>query len=262
MKIHKFSISFQIKFLILHAIMDIRLDNLSIGYKKRAAVANSINATIRAGELSCLIGRNGTGKSTLLKTIAGFLPAKEGKVWIGDNDIAVMSQHDRAVSVGVVLTKTPNVQNLTVREMVSLGRSPYTGFFGKLSANDERIVGEAMAMVGIDSLADRMIQALSDGERQKTMIARALAQQTAIILLDEPTAFLDYPSKVELMTLLRQLAHEHNKTLLMSTHDLDLCVGFADSLFLLDKATLQPVSKTEISNFIHCTMTEKKDNIQ
>lgn len=230
--------------------MDIRLDNLSIGYKKGKTVATDINVTFRGGEFSCLIGRNGTGKSTLLKSITGFLPTKGGKTYFGDKDASLLSQHERAINVSVVLTGAPTVENLTVGEMVALGRSPYTGFWGNLSANDKQVVDAAMANAGITNLAGRMTNTLSDGERQKVMIARALAQQTPAILLDEPTAFLDYPSKVELMELLRRLAHEQGKAILMSTHDLDLCVRFSDRLFLLSDHHLRPVSTSEVKKMI------------
>lgn len=254
----------------MHRIMDIRLEHLNIGYKRGKAVATDISATFRGGELTCLIGRNGTGKSTMLKTIAGFLkpfpPLKSNNpssmtpnsssrnlhsssIFFGGNDSTTMTQLERAKMVSVVLTTVPRVRNLTVREMTSLGRSPYTGFFGTLGDDDERIINEAIADVGITPLAVRMIQTLSDGERQKVMIARALAQQTPAILLDEPTAFLDYPSKVELMQLLRRLAHKHNKTIIMTTHDLDLCFRFADKIFLLSDGSLRTVRQEEASKF-------------
>lgn len=230
--------------------MEIRLDNLSIGYKKGKVVAADINAEFAAGQLSCLIGRNGTGKSTLLKTITGFITPKAGKVFVGGKDIQSMTQRERSASVSVVLTGAPEVHNLTVSEMVSLGRSPHTGFWGSLRDEDKRIVDDSMALTGISPLAGRMIQNLSDGERQKVMIARAIAQQTPAILLDEPTAFLDYPSKVDLMKLLQDLAHEQGKIIIMSTHDLELCIRFADSLFLVADGTLLSVDPDTVKTYI------------
>lgn len=230
--------------------MDIRLENLSIGYKKGGTVASGINATFRGGELTCLIGSNGIGKSTLLKTISGYLPARSGSIWFADGSVETrsseMSQSEMARTVSIVLTAVPNVQNLTVTEMVGMGRSPYTGFWGTLSDNDKEIVSESIASVGIVKLSDRMIQTLSDGERQKVMIARALAQQTPVILLDEPTAFLDFPSKAELMKLLARLAHEQGKNVLLSTHDLSLAVRLADRLFLFADGQIRSVSSDEV----------------
>lgn len=216
--------------------MDIRLEHLSIGYKGREVVADDINIEIRNGELTCLIGQNGVGKSTLLKTISGLLPAKSGRVMIGaDGDVAAMTHQQLAKRVGVVLTGRPDVQNLTVEEIVGLGRSPYTGYLGRLNDDDRRIVADVIGLVGITRLKDRMIQSLSDGERQKTMIAKALAQQTPAILLDEPTSFLDFRSKVDMFRLLQDLAHKQDKLILLSTHDLELAVRLSDRLVELNE---------------------------
>ena len=230
--------------------MDIRLENLSIGYNKGKAVATDINIGFRGGDLSCIIGKNGTGKSTLLKTITGFLPAKQGTVLFGDKDSATMTRHERSIAVSIVLTGAPDIRNFTVREMVGVGRSPYTGFFGTLTPADKQVVDESMSMAGVTPLADRKTYTLSDGERQKVMIARALAQQTPAILLDEPTAFLDYPSKVDLIRLLGRLAHEQQKTIIMSTHDLALAVRFADRLFLMSSGSLNPVNADDVKAYI------------
>ena len=144
-----------------------------------------------------------------------------------------MKSSDKELSrkIGVVLTEKPDVKNMTVRELVSLGRSPYTGFWGTYSKEDLRIVDEAIAVVGIESLSSRMVHTLSDGERQKVMIAKALAQQTPVIFLDEPTAFLDYPSKVEVLQLLRRISRE--KTIFLSTHDVELALQLADTIWLM-----------------------------
>lgn len=230
--------------------MDIRLENLSIGYNKGKAVATDINVEFRGGDLSCIIGKNGTGKSTLLKTITGFLPAMQGTVLFGDKDSATMTRRERSIAVSIVLTGAPDIRNFTVREMVGLGRSPYTGFFGTLTPADKQVVDESMSMAGVTPLADRKTYTLSDGERQKVMIARALAQQTPAILLDEPTAFLDYPSKVDLIRLLGRLAHEQQKTIIMSTHDLALTVRFADRLFLMSSGSLNPVNADDVKAYI------------
>lgn len=144
------------------------------------------------------------------------------------------------------MTQKPDVQNLTIEEIIGLGRSPYTGFFGRLRAEDRKVVDDAIATMGIEKLRGRMIQTLSDGERQKVMIAKALAQETPVILLDEPTAFLDFPSKAETFQSLQRMAHERDKLILLSTHDLELAVRFADSLLEVKKGTLQTVSASEV----------------
>ena len=153
-----------------------------------------------------------------------------------------------ARQISIVLTQKPDVQNLTVEEIVGLGRSPYTGFFGKLHANDQQIVDESITAVGIEKLKNRMIQTLSDGERQKVMIAKALAQQTPVIFLDEPTAFLDFSSKVETFQLLQRMAHEMGKLVLLSTHDLELAVRFSDTLLQVNGDGLRIVSSEEVTH--------------
>ena len=158
---------------------------------------------------------------------------------IGGIDIGTMSRQQKALAVAVVLTDTALTTSMTAAEVVALGRSPYTNFWGTLTDNDRHIIREAMEQVGIPSLAQRPIQALSDGERQKVMIAKALAQQTPVLLLDEPTAFLDFNSRIDILLLLRRLAHEQQKAVLLSTHDLQLCLWTADQLWCLDQqATL------------------------
>ena len=188
------------------------------------------------------------GKSTLLKTLTGFLPKLEGSLLLDGKDISEFSQRALARQISIVLTQKPDVQNLTVEEIVGLGRSPYTGFFGKLHANDQQIVDESITAVGIEKLKNRMIQTLSDGERQKVMIAKALAQQTPVIFLDEPTAFLDFSSKVETFQLLQRMAHEMGKLVLLSTHDLELAVRFSDTLLQVNGDGLRTVSNEEVSH--------------
>ena len=223
----------------------IRLKDLSIGYQTKHSVktvAAGINGAIRSGELTCLLGANGVGKSTLLRTLAAFQPAISGEILIsrkeeGGTRKEISSLTDKELSklVGVVLTEKPDVRNMSVRELVSLGRSPYTGFWGTYTEEDLRIVDEAIEMVGIKDLTRRPVHTLSDGERQKVMIAKALAQQTPVIFLDEPTAFLDYPSKVEVLQLLRRISREAEKTIFLSTHDVELALQLADTIWLMTK---------------------------
>ena len=216
----------------------IRIVNLSIGYTSKhnvKVVCEGITDTIRSGELTCLLGENGAGKSTLLRTLSGFLPPLSGEITILDKPLRVYRERELAKVIGVVLTERGNLQNMTVAELVGMGRSPYTGFWGRLSAEDREKVEASLELVGIAPLRDRMMQTLSDGERQKVMIAKALAQETPIIFLDEPTAFLDYPSKVEILHLLHRLSRETGKTIFLSTHDLELALQIADQLWLMAK---------------------------
>lgn len=196
-------------------------------------MAEGLTVSLPEGRLTCLIGYNGAGKSTLLRTLAGFQPKLGGNIYIGGREISDYSGRELSRTVSVVLTSKPDVMNMTVREIVALGRTPYTGYWGTLGDEDRRIVDDSMRQVGIDRLAERMSGTLSDGERQKMMIAKALAQQTPLIILDEPTAFLDYPSKVETMLLLVRLCRETGKTIFMSTHDLELALQTADMLWLM-----------------------------
>jgi len=213
------------------------LQDLTIGYTSKGnekVVAKGLNATLNAGELTCLLGRNGIGKSTLLRTLAAFQPPLRGSILLATSPLTALTDKELSRTIGLVLTERPDVQNMTVRFLVGMGRSPYTGFWGTLSATDEAIVDEAIRMVGIESLENRQVQTLSDGERQKVMIAKALAQQTPIIYLDEPTAFLDFPSKVEMMQLLRRLARDGQKTIFLSTHDVELSLQLADRIWLME----------------------------
>lgn len=219
----------------------IALEHLTTGYRtgrRTAVVAEGLDARVEAGRMTCLIGRNGSGKSTLLRTMAGFLPPLAGCVTVDGESVCAMSRSRMARRVGVVLTVRPDLHGLTVAETVALGRAPYTGFWGGLGAEDHRVVAEAMMMAGVEKLAGKPMGRLSDGERQKVMVAKALAQQTPVILFDEPTAFLDYPAKASLMRLLLALAHDSGKTVFMSTHDLELAMRTADCLWLLDGGRL------------------------
>ena len=226
--------------------MIISLSQLSVGYSLSHPVISDINLELKSGQLACLIGENGIGKSTLLKTLTGFLPKLKGSLLLGNRDIESFSQRELARQVSIVLTQKPDVQNLTIEEIIGLGRSPYTGFFGRLREEDRKVVDDAIATMGIEKLRGRMIQTLSDGERQKVMIAKALAQETPVILLDEPTAFLDFPSKAETFQSLQRMAHERDKLILLSTHDLELAVRFADSLLEVKARTLKAVSVAEV----------------
>lgn len=232
------------------------LENLSVGYdnggREPHVVLSGINATLRAGELTVLVGGNGRGKSTLLRTLTGFQRALAGRTIYREQpmeveiDFARLSVSQRARMVGVVLTAQTAVRNLSVEEVVALGRSPYTDFWGGLSAGDREVVARALHLVGIEELRHRRVQTLSDGERQKMMIAKALAQQTPVIMLDEPTAFLDFRSKVDVLRLLRGLAHDTGRIVLLSTHDLEQAIPLSDKLWVIrDDNTLVVTSVEE-----------------
>ena len=203
----------------------IRTRNLSIGYVLKGGhlklVHDALDLNLYPGEVTCLLGLNGAGKSTLLRTLCGFQPSLGGEIELKGKPLASYSQGDFSRMVGVVLTEKTNAGGITVYELVSLGRHPYTGFFGQLRQEDRRIIEESLAAAGI---------------AQKAMIAKALAQQCPIILLDEPTAFLDVTSRIETMVLLHTLAVEQQKAILLSTHDLDLAIQLGDCLWLQEKS--------------------------
>lgn len=216
----------------------IKAINLCTGYrhgKKEKYIGRDFNASLYAGELTALLGRNGTGKSTLMRTLAGFQPPLSGCIEIQGRDLNDYRGSELARTVSVVLTEKPVLENMKAEALVALGRAPYTGYWGVLSSDDHEAVEKAIEVAGIEELRHRDVQSLSDGERQKVMIAKALAQDTPVIFLDEPSAFLDYPSKVELMKLLRRLAEEENKTILVSTHDLEIAFRLSHRFWILDK---------------------------
>lgn len=214
----------------------IRISNLAIGYprgSKPKIVAGNLNAVIRGGELVCLLGANGTGKSTLMRTLCGFQPFFEGQVSILGKSVRQMDEREISRLVSVVLTDRVVVTNATVYELVSYGRSPYTGLFGRVQAHDRYLIDRAIGQCSIEHKKNDLLSSLSDGERQKAFIAKALAQDTPVIILDEPTAFLDLPARVEIIQLLRRVASLSGKSVLLSTHDLDLALQMADKLWLL-----------------------------
>jgi iron complex transport system ATP-binding protein len=212
--------------------------HLRIGYAapRRApyVVAEEINVALRAGELACLIGPNGAGKSTLLRTLAGLQPALGGQVLLCGDDVRRLSAKEVAQRLSMVLTDRADVGNLSAYEVVSLGRNPYTNWLGQMTPQDRATTQWAATSAGISHYAQRRFDELSDGERQKVMIARALAQEPRVIILDEPTAFLDLPHRIEILCLLRDLARaQPQRAILLSTHDLDLALRTADVLWLL-----------------------------
>lgn len=212
--------------------------NLSIGFKQNRAarcIAKDLQLALHAGELVCLLGPNGSGKSTLIRSLGGMQAPISGSVSVGNADFHTIPPRQRARLVSVVLTEALPAAMMDAYAMVALGRHPYSGWFGSLNAHDRERIEWALTAAGAKTLATRQVAELSDGERQKISIARALAQETRVMLLDEPTAFLDLPRRVELMRNLRDLAHREKLGLLLSTHDLDLALRFADRLWILNQ---------------------------
>jgi iron complex transport system ATP-binding protein len=211
-------------------------DNLAVGYrngKQQVTLLQGLNLSLEKGRLVALLGQNGAGKSTLLRAITADERPLDGTISVNGKNLLEMSQKDRSRLIGLVSTERIQAGALTVTELVGLGRQPHTGFLGRLDAEDHEIVRQAMTDAGIIDKANEYMASLSDGERQKAMIARALAQQTPIIILDEPTAFLDVASRIETMRLLQTLAHDRGKAVLLSSHDISQSLMLADELWLI-----------------------------
>jgi iron complex transport system ATP-binding protein len=212
-------------------------EDLSVGYAgpRRAVktVAASLQLTLQAGQLTCLLGPNGAGKSTLLRALAGLQKPLEGRVLMGGQDIYTLTAMERARRLAVVLTERLSVGQLRGTDLVALGRAPYTAWDGRLNNEDWAVVEWAIQAVQAEPLAPRLVEELSDGERQRLLIARALAQQPDVLILDEPTAFLDVIHRVEAFALLRRLTRETKLAVVLSTHELDLARKAADQLWLI-----------------------------
>jgi iron complex transport system ATP-binding protein len=217
------------------------LTNLEIGYSTKGnkkSLIRPVNSHLCQGEVVALVGSNGTGKSTLLRTLSGFQPALSGSVLLNGQSINRLSLTERARFISFVSTEQIKVGNMTVADLVSLGRYLYSGWWGKLTNQDMQKVDECLSLTGISAFRNRFINDLSDGERQRTMIARALAQDTPVLLLDEPTAFLDIRNKFEIIHLLGNLAKLQHKAVLFSTHDLNVALGIADKIWLIHENCL------------------------
>lgn len=215
-----------------------RLNDLTIGYGHRILLQHA-SATIPAGELVALVGRNGTGKSTLLRAIAGLGERLGGEIRLDGHSLETLLPQQLATTVSFVTTERVRIPNLRCEDVVALGRAPYTNWIGRVQEQDKAIVERSLELVGMAAFAEKTMDRMSDGECQRVMIARALAQDTPIILLDEPTSFLDLPNRYELCTLLRQLAHDHRKCILFSTHELDIALSLCDSIALIDPPVLR-----------------------
>ncbi|MBR4149390.1 MAG: ABC transporter ATP-binding protein [Rikenellaceae bacterium] len=224
----------------------IRLENISLGYGARRLL-EGVTTHFEAGTLTALIGRNGAGKSTLLRALAGLEPLQAGAITIGGTPIAELDGAEAARRVAFVATDKVRIANLPCEDLVALGRAPYTNWIGRLQDVDREIVADALAKVGMSDFAHKTMDRMSDGECQRVMIARALAQQTPVILLDEPTAFLDMPNRYELCRLLQRLAHDEQKAIIFSTHELDIASKMCDSIALIDTPHLLHQSAAEMA---------------
>lgn len=212
----------------------LRTRDLLIGYKDEA-ILPPINVSLNEGDLIALIGPNGAGKSTLFKTLTAHINPIAGNIELLGKNLSSYSPKEKAKLIGLVLTSRPDDMFLKVFDVVASGRCPYTNFFGKMDENDLNIIHESLEIVGINELKDRYFDALSDGEKQKVMIAKTIAQNTPIIFMDEPTAFIDYPSKIELFSLMKMLTKEKNKTIIFSSHDLEFLLRYTDDLWMISK---------------------------
>lgn len=224
----------------------IRLNDLTIGYGHRILLQHA-SATIPAGELVALVGRNGTGKSTLLRAIAGLGERLGGEIRLDGHSLETLSPQQLATTVSFVTTERVRIPNLRCEDVVALGRAPYTNWIGRVQEQDKAIVERSLELVGMAAFAGKTMDRMSDGECQRILIARALAQDTPVILLDEPTAFLDLPNRYELASLLRRLAHEEGKCIFFSTHDLDVALGLCDATALIDTPTLHCMSAADMA---------------
>lgn len=212
----------------------IKAQNISIGYGKKIIQSN-LNLQANKGELICLIGTNGAGKSTLLRSLVGLQPLINGDVIINNKFIKKLNNHERAKLFALVLTDNINIENTTIFDLVSMGRFPYTNWSGMLSQDDIEIINQSIKDVNLFTKKDCKINEISDGEKQRAIIAKALAQDTPLILLDEPTAHLDLPNRIEIMMLLRRLSVSTQKTFILSTHELDLAIQMSDNIWLMTK---------------------------
>ena len=221
----------------------IRLENISVTFGSRR-VLDSACASFEKGELIPLIGRNGAGKSTLLRIISAIDNPQSGRVLVNDKTLHELPAEQRARLISFVSTQRVRVANLLCQDVVAIGRAPYTNWVGSMQQTDRDIIAQSLQAVGMAEFASRPIDTLSDGECQRVMIARALAQQTPIIVLDEPTAFLDIPNRFEICRLLADLAHNQGKTIIFSTHDIDAAIPVCDTIAVIDsgKISLHPTS--------------------
>lgn len=213
----------------------LQIKNLKLGYKGGKTISDGLNISCASGQLVALVGRNGVGKSTLLRVLSGLSRPLSGSVIISGRDIVSLTSDELSREVSFVSTESVSVAHLKVWDVISMGRAPYTGWMGRLSEQDEKMAIDSLSMVGMSDFKDRNIDSLSDGERARVMIGRALAQDTKIMLLDEPTAYLDLPNRYQTSILLKKLAHQTGKTIIFSTHDLGTALDLCDNMWVMSQ---------------------------
>ena len=238
----------------------IQLEALTLGYGQQILL-DHVSANLNGGGLIALLGRNGSGKSTLLRATAGLGTIKSGRILLAGKDLAELQPEELARTVSFVTTEKVRIPNLKCRDVVALGRAPYTNWVGRLQPQDREIVEKSLALLDMSTYAERTMDQMSDGECQRIMIARALAQDTPIILLDEPTSFLDLPNRYELGILLQRLAHEQNKCILFSTHELDIALTLCDSITLIDRPHLHYLPTQQMINSGHIERLFRNETI-
>ena len=223
----------------------IELKELTLGYGQRTLL-ETVNARMTGGQLIALLGRNGAGKSTLLRAMMGLEKPQSGEIILQGKKITSLKPEKLARNISFVTTDKVRIANLRCKDVVSMGRAPYTNWIGQLRPEDEMRVDIAIQLVGMSAYAEKTMDKMSDGECQRIMIARALAQDAPVILLDEPTAFLDLPNRYELCLLLKRLAQEEGKCILFSTHDLDIALSLCDSIMLIDNPHMYTLPTPEM----------------
>lgn len=238
----------------------IELKELTVGYGQRTLL-DKVSARLTGGRLVALLGRNGTGKSTLLRAMMGLEKPQSGEILLQGKNIASLKPEKLARDISFVTTDKVRIANLRCKDVVSMGRAPYTNWIGQLQAEDKKRVTEAMRLVGMAEYAEKTMDKMSDGECQRIMIARALAQDTPVILLDEPTAFLDLPNRYELCLLLRKLAQEEGKCIIFSTHDLDIALSLCDFIMLIDNPQLYSLPTPEMVTSGHIERLFRNESI-
>lgn len=218
--------------------INLEVKNLTVGYPGKngnSVIASSINFSLKKGELVGLVGANGIGKSTLLRTITGMQSALQGEIYLFEKKLKSYSAFQLAAHISVVLTEPPASKNLTVREMISLGRQPHTNWMGSLTEKDKTAINFALSVTETEELAQRKCYELSDGQMQRVAIARAIAQDTPIIILDEPTTHLDLYHRAYVLKLLKNLSEETGKTILFSTHEIDLAIQLTNRMIVMTR---------------------------
>ncbi len=213
--------------------MKLIADKLNIGYGSDTIIFPDISFCAEEGEIIALLGVNGIGKSTLLRTISGLQKSVSGSISVGEKQLESLTVQERAKLISIVLTEKIFVDNISVKEFVALGRSPYTSWFGKMSDEDLKELEKVISVMKLERLQDKLFNQISDGERQKVLIARALCQQTPVIILDEPTAFLDFRNKKEILELLSSVSREMKKIVILSTHDIEASLEYSSKCWMM-----------------------------